>query len=96
MLTQRFFRAEAATYEGMRLHLNAAWGLPTAGTEGCVLPADDFRVPSDGQGRVYLAVHAEWCEWPAVSAVLPGLLESEAVEEVDRAAYMAAMPVGPE
>ena len=51
-------------------------------------------MPRDSAGRVYLAVHAEWCEWPAVAAVLPGLLESKAVEEVDRDTYMAAMPVG--
>jgi hypothetical protein len=96
MLVQRFFRSDAATYEGIRLHLNAAWGLPTPGTTNCILPADDPAAPRDNQGRVYLAVHAEWCEWPAVAAVLPGLLESEAVEEVDRDAYIAAMPVGPE
>ena len=95
MIVQRFFRADAATYEGMRLHLNAAWGLPTHGTSNCILPADDPTAPRDSKGRVYVAVHAEWCEWPEVSAVLPGLLSSGAVEEVEREAYMAAMPVGP-
>lgn len=95
MLAQRFFRADAATYESMRLHLNAAWGLPTPGTSNCILPANDPTAPRDSEGRVYLAVHAEWCEWPAVAAVLPDLLASGAVEEVDRDAYMAALPVGP-
>ena len=95
MLAQRFFRADAATYESMRLHLNAAWGLPTPGTENCILPADDPTAPRDGQDRVYLAVHAEWCDWPAVAAVLPDLLASGAVEEVTREDYQAALPVGP-
>ncbi len=95
MLSQRFFRSDAATYEGMRLHLNTAWGLPNVGTENCVLPADDFRVPGDAQGRVYLAVHSEWCEWPAVVALLPELLESGAVEEVGQDAYLAALPESP-
>ena len=96
MLAQRFFRADAATYEAMRLGLDAAWGLPNSGTRSCYRPASEPYVPRDAAGRVYLAVHAEWCDWPAVAAVLPGLLESQAVEEVDRDAYMAAMPVGPE
>lgn len=95
MLAQRFFRSDAATYEEMRLYLNTAWGLPTPGTSSCILPAGDPTAPRDGQGRVYLAVHAEWCEWPAVAAVLPDLLASGAVDEVDRDAYMAALPVGP-
>lgn len=95
-MIQRYFRSNAETYEAMRLGLNAAWGFPNAGTETCFAAADDQAVPRDSAGRVYLAVHAEWCEWPAVAAGLPGLLESEAVQEVDRDAYMAAMPVGPE
>ena len=93
-MIQRYFRANAETYEAMRLGLNAAWGLPNAGTVSCYAAADEQTVPRDSAGRVYLAVHAEWCEWPAVAAVLPGLLESKAVEEVDRDTYMAAMPVG--
>lgn len=95
MLAQRYFRSDSATYEAMRLHLNAAWGLPTPGTSNCILPADDPAAPRDAQGRVYLAVHAEWCDWPAVAAVLPEMLESGAVAEVTREDYLAALPVGP-
>ncbi|MEB3208922.1 MAG: hypothetical protein VKK63_08400 [Synechococcus sp.] len=95
MLAQRFFRAEAATYEAMRLGLDAAWGFPNAGTRSCYRPASEPYVPQDAAGRLYLAVHAEWCEWDDVAAVLPGLLASGAVEEVGRDAYMAALPVGP-
>lgn len=96
MPDQRFFCSDAAIYEAIRLSLDAAWGFPNSGTRSCYPPASEEYVPQDAAGRLYLAVHAEWCEWPAVAAVLPGLLESEAVEEVDRDAYMAAMPVGPE
>ena len=95
-MTQRYFRSDAGTYDAVRLSLNAAWGFPNAGTQNCILPASDPTAPIDGQGRIYLAVTDEWCEWPAVAAVLPGLLSSGAVEEVNRDAYMAAMPVGPE
>lgn len=95
MLAQRYFRADAATYEAMRLGLDAAWGFPNAGTRSCYRPASDGYVPQDGAGRLYLAVHSEWCEWDAVVVALPGLLASGAVEEVTREDYMAALPVGP-
>lgn len=91
-MQQRYFRSDATTYDGMRLHLNAAWGLPTPGTANCILPADDQTAPRDAQGRVYLAVHADWCEWPDVAAVLPDLLDSGAVEEIGRSDYLAALP----
>jgi hypothetical protein len=92
MVAQRYFRADVATYEAVRQSLNAAWGIPNPGTENCILPADSPSVPRDSEGRACLAVHAEWCEWEAVASVLPGLLSSGQVEEIDRAAYMAAMP----
>ena len=95
MLLQRYFRASHETYESIRLSLNSAWGMPNAGTESCYTAADNPSVPQDADGRLYLAVHSDWCEWPAVAAVLPDLLKSGAVEEVDRDAYTAAMPVGP-
>lgn len=91
-MQQRYFRSSAAVYEGVRQQLDAAWGFPNPGTTGAFLPAADPCVPRDAAGRVYLAVHAEWCEWPDVSSVLPGLLASGAVEEVDRDAYTAALP----
>ena len=95
MLLQRYFRASAATYESMRLGLNSAWGMPNAGTQSCYTAADNPAVPKDADGMLYLAVHSDWCEWPAVAAVLPDLLASGAVEEVTRDAYLSALPVGP-
>lgn len=95
MLSQRYFRASAETYEAMRLGLNEAWGFPDAGTQSCYMAADNQAVPKDAAGMLYLAVHSDWCDWPAVAAVLPDLLANGSVEEVDRDAYMAALPVGP-
>ena len=95
MLLQRYFRASAATYESMRLGLNSAWGMPNAGTQSCYTAADNPAVPRDEAGRLYLSVHSEWCEWPAVAAVLPDLLANGAVEEVTREDYLSALPVGP-
>ena len=89
---QRYFRSDVATYESVRSALDAAWGFPNAGTVSCVLAAGDPTAPIDGQGRIYLAVTDEWCQWDEVASVLPSLLESGAVEEIDRAAYLASLP----
>lgn len=95
-MNQRYFRASPAVYEQLRSELNAAWGMPRTGTESCFMPASNPAVPADAQGRRYLAVHAEWCEWEPAASLLPSLLDAGAVEEVAREAYMAALPQLPE
>lgn len=93
-MNQRYFRADAATYEAIRLQLDAAWGHgPGTGTLTCCEP--EATAPHDKDGRVLLAVHAEFCEYEAVVAVLPGLLASGAVEEIDAASYLASLPPSP-
>ena len=87
----RYFRVEPATYEQVRLSLDAAWGHGlNAGTRTCVDPAD--VAPRDSASRVLLSVRAEFCEYEAVAAMLPQLLASGAVEEIDEATYRAAIP----
>lgn len=94
MTSQRFFRSDAATYETIRLQLDAAWGHgPGTGTLTCFEPA--ATAPRDTQGRVLLAVLAEFCEYDAVAAVLPQLLASGAVEEISEATYRASIPQTP-
>jgi len=88
-MTQRYFRSDAATYEAIRQQLDAAWGHPSAVAETCIEPA--ASAPRDSQGRVLLAVLAEFAEYPAVAAVLPQLLASGAVEEIGASEYQ---PVG--
>jgi hypothetical protein len=91
-MNQRFFRSDAATYEGIRLSLDAEWGHgPGTGTATCFEPA--ATAPRDTAGRVLLAVLSEFCDYENVATVLPDLLSSGAVEEIDRATYQAAMPV---
>jgi hypothetical protein len=87
-MTHRYFRtADAALYEQVRLGLDASWGHQPPTT--CIAPsATAYR---DDGGRIVLAVNAEFTEFPASSAILPGLLASGAVEEIDRATYMAVV-----
>jgi hypothetical protein len=93
-MTQRFFRSDEANYEAIRLQLDAAWGHgPGTGTVTCYEPA--ATAPKDGEGRVVLAVRAEFCQFEAVAAMLPQLLASGAVEEIGEATYRAAFPQVP-
>lgn len=87
----RFFRSDAATYEAVRLQLDAAWGHgPGTGTLTCYEP--EATAPHDAAGRVLLAVHAEFCEYEAVAATLPQLLASGAVEEISEEQYRESLP----
>lgn len=88
----RFFRADPAVYESVRLSLNAAWGLPAEGQETCI-PIVSLVTKQDG--RAYFAARLEWCNLDAVVASLPGLLASGAVEEIDEATYRASLPTDP-
>jgi hypothetical protein len=92
-MTHRYFRtADAALYEQVRLGLDAAWGHVPPTT--CIDPA--ATAPRDDAGRIVLAVRQEFTEFPAAAAILPDLLASGAVEEIDRATYMAAVTASPE
>ena len=87
----RYFRtAFDAVYEQARLTLDAAFGHPNATTKTvtCIDPAN--VAPRDTQGRIVLAVDNEFCEYPVARELLPQLLASGAVEEIDEATYRAA------
>ncbi len=87
----RFFAtADISLYEQTRLGLDAAWGLPNdRGTETCINPA--AVAPRDEAGRVLLAVAEEWCEWEPAATILPQLLASGDVVEIDAGSYRAAV-----
>lgn len=81
IMSQRYFRtADESLYEQVRAHLDAAWGHPSAGVETCIAAA--AVAPRDLQGRILLGVKPEFAEFAEVAAVLPGLLDSGAVEEI--------------
>lgn len=87
----RYFRtASDEVYETARLTLDAAWGHPSEDgqTLTCIIPA--AAAPRDAQGRILLAVHEDFCAYSVAVDLLPQLLASGAVEEIDEATYRAA------
>jgi hypothetical protein len=83
----RYFRSTPAVYASICAQLDAAYGYPNAETKterALPLAAD---LPTDAQGRVYLAISAEYCEYNLPSEMLPQLLASGAVEEIDEPSY---------
>jgi hypothetical protein len=84
-MNQRYFRAAEATYQAVRQQLDAAWGLPANGQESCYAPA--VRGVRDADGMMLLAVNQEFATWEPAASLLPQLLASGAVEEIDAATY---------
>lgn len=91
----RYFRATMAVYANICAQLDAAYGYPNSDTKTdrtLPLAAD---LPADSEGRVYLAVAQEYCDYILPGQMLPELLGSGAVEEVDAAVYAALLPAMP-
>lgn len=88
---QRYFRADAATYEAARLRVDAALGFPSAVAQTCISPA--ANAPRSATA-VLVAVRADLCAVPAVGVVLESLLSSGVVQEIGRAEYESAVPRG--
>lgn len=91
----RYFRSTPAVYASICQQLDAAYGYPNPDTLTLrTLPlADDL--PTDSQGRLYLAISAEYCEYNLPSELLPQLIASGAVEELSAAEYEAVLPPSP-
>jgi hypothetical protein len=86
---QRFFRtADADLYESIRLQLDAAWGHPTPDGRTLTCIAQAVAAPRDAEGRILLAVREEFATWEPAATLLPQLLASGAVEEIDADEYL--------
>ena len=87
----RCFRALPAVYVSICEQLDAAYGYPNpeTKTERTLPLVGDL--PIDAQGRVYLAISAEYCQYNLPAEMLPQLIQSGAVEEIDAATYTAAV-----
>jgi len=88
----RYFRSTPAVYATICQQLDEAYGYPNAETKTLRTLPLASELPSDAQGRVYLAVSDEYCEYVLPSQLLPKLLASGAVEAVTQAQYKALMP----
>lgn len=90
----RCFRCLAGdeVYEQIRATLDAAWGHPNAETKTvtCMDPAG--VAPRDTQGRIMLATSEAFCEYEAAAQMLPQLLDSGMIEEIDAATYLQELP----
>jgi hypothetical protein len=91
----RYFRSTPAVYADICAQLDAAYGYPNAETktERTLPPVADL--PTDGQGRVYLAVDAAYCDFILPGQMLPELLSGGVVEEITAAQYEAVLPPMP-
>jgi len=87
----RYFRSTAAVYSGICGELDLAYNYPNPATKTQRTLPPEAELPHDRQGRVYLSVDAAYCQFILPGQMLPGLLASGAVEEIDEATYRAAV-----
>ena len=91
-----YFRtSEENLYESVRQQLDAAWGHPTADgrTITCFAPANEAA--RDSANRIMLAVGDEFVTLGPVASLLPELLASGAVEQIQESDYAAAVVRNP-
>jgi hypothetical protein len=91
----RYFRSTPAVYAAICAQLDAAYGYPNVATKTERTLPLVAELPTDGTGRVYLAVSAEYCEFILPSQMLPQLIAAGVVEEITEAAYQAVLPQMP-
>jgi hypothetical protein len=88
----RYFRASPAVYADICAQLDAAYGYPNPETKTLRTLPLVADLPSDDQGRVYLAISSEYCDYILPSQMLPELIASGAVEEITAEQYAASLP----
>ena len=91
----RYFRAAPAVYADICAQLDAAYGYPNAETKTERTLPLVAELPSDGQGRVYLAISSDYCDYILPSEMLPQLIAAGLVEEITAAQYEAVLPPMP-
>jgi hypothetical protein len=89
----RYFRSSPAVYADICAQLDAAYGYPNEATKTQRTLPLAAELPSDGQGRVYLAISAAYCDYNLPSELLPQLIAAGLVEEITAEEYAAVLPV---
>jgi len=88
----RYFRSTPAVYADICAQLDAAYGYPNEATKTLRTLPLVADLPSDGQGRVYLAISAAYCDYNLPSELLPQLIAAGLVEEITAAQYASVLP----
>ena len=86
---QRYFITAESTYEDLRQSLNAQLGYPNAAAKTVFQTA--LQAPRDSFRRVLLAVDTDLASYATIDAAIAPLLDSDAMEEIDEATYLAAV-----
>ena len=89
----KYFRAQnVAVYEAIRSSLDSIYGYPNADTKTTTAIPTASESTQDSAGRVYLLASEAECQFPAIVDLLPRLLSSALVEEIDAATYLQELP----
>ena len=91
----RYFRSTPAVYADICAKLDAAYGYPNAETKTERTLPLVAELPSDGPGRVYLAISSDYCDYILPSEMLPQLIAAGLVEEITAGQYAAGVPPMP-
>ena len=86
---QRYFITAESTYEDLRQALNVQLAYPN--TLGKSVFQTALYAPRDGFRRVLLAVDTDLPNYTTIDAAIAPLLASDAMEEIDEAAYLTAV-----
>lgn len=88
----RYFRSTPTVYADICAQLDAAYGYPNPATKTQRTLPPLEELPADGQGRVHLAISADYCDYNLPAEMLPQLLAAGLVEEITAADYAAVLP----
>lgn len=88
----RYFRSTDEVLSLVNAKLDAAYGYPNEDTRTNTALPPAAECPHDAEGRVYLAVDGAYCDFILPSEMLPQLIDSGMVEEIDEATYGSILP----
>ena len=88
----RYFRSTDEVLSLVNAQLDAAYGYPNEATRTNTALPPAAECPHDAEGRVYLAVDGAYCDFILPSEMLPQLIDSGMVEEIDEQTYGSILP----
>ena len=88
----RYFRSTDEVLSLINAQLDAAYGYPNEATRTNTALPPAAECPHDAEGRVYLAVDGAYCDFILPSEMLPQLIDSGMIEEIDEQTYGSILP----